>query len=275
MSSNPYQSPATAQTNATISSVQVQTFAVNTGAFKCTCFTPETVAEALQQEIVRRCEQQGLCVSGSDADCEITGKFVALDEGSQTLRYLLPFIAGASHVHAEGEIRTGDETIPFRHVIRSRAGAFGGRNKTLIQNALERIGVFVAAELGDRARQAEGESNVSTGGTFLVVSVGVALVVALILAGWYYQWAWEIAAKRRTIKPGEVPYSTAIIAVLSFISTWCFVTAVAPVGVLRSRAMSWLVGISGTKTLGGLRFLLFVLTTVMAGLAILWCSVAG
>ena len=272
MSTNPYESPVVAELSQSFDapSVRVDEFHVNTSRFQCRSSTPAQLAATLREEIVAGCHAQELKLSENEqAAVHIVGAVHEVDEGSQFLRYMLPFLAGASLVHVEGEIRIRNEPpLPFKQMIYARFGAFGGRSDRLIQLALQRIGLFVASETARRVSPTA-QQHAQSAQRYLVAAAAVALLVALTSAVAGYFWALGIPQTRNAIKPGEIPYWAVFVAVATFTTTILLAVAFAPSRVLHSRSLLWLVTRSGVKSLIAMRIILLILAAVAGGMSLL------
>lgn len=256
--------------------VYVASFPVNPKRFKTRAFTPESLADDLRDEITASCQKQGLeLTDDEDADIKITGRVFAVDEGNQMLRYIIPFLAGASSVHVEGVIQVRDqEPEEFKQVVQGYMGLFGGSGTAMIRQAIRQIGLVVAGEASGLALpETAGRPTVTQ--YFLGVGI-VTVVLAALFAVIGSYWAMSIPQTNNSIKPGEViPWAmmnTAGLAVIVVILGVAF----APSRVLQDRKMVWLLSIAGTKSLAGMRAVLIILGLFGLGLfTLMVASAAG
>src|SRR5262249_12312783 len=142
---NPYQSPTVSHTSAQTEAktVRILPFQVNTHDFKTSTYTPDSLLEALHRELYESCRQLGLNVRNDpSAEITISGSVPTVDEGNQLLRYLVPFLAGASHVVIEATIQIkGQPARSLRKEHTGSFGAFGGTGRSMIDNALRRAAI--------------------------------------------------------------------------------------------------------------------------------------
>jgi hypothetical protein len=266
MSVNPYEPPlATAAEEAPLT-IAVEPFDISQARFVSRSFTRESFRDALRSEIGGACRDQGLyVVPESEASLRVVGAVLAVDEGSQIMRYLFPFLAGASLVHVAGEMQfRGGASRPFQEIRRSHMGAFGGRGETLIRLAITRIALAVAADAATALRpNIPGQP--SHAGRYLLSVFAAALILSLLATGAGYG---RIASTPdRAMMGMEAMIARAAVGgAATFFSVLLTGVALAPKPVLYSRALLWLVSISGTRSTTGVRILLLIFASLPTAL---------
>lgn len=258
-----------------VKTVQVDPFSINPATYRCRSISPVELVEMLQRELIDHLTKYGLRVAQtSTPDFRIVGHFREVDEGNQFLRYLLPFLAGASRVCIEGTILVDGETEkPFHYVTRSRVGLLGGFGP--VKLAVRRAALFISGDVAAEAGLGVERNSRFVGRYFLGMSM-VSLIVATIFAVISYKWASGLPRTVNAIKTEGIPSWTAIMGIGLFVGLALLGVAVAPIRVLKDRSMLWLVAISGLKSHIGVRILFIIFAAaVLVLVGLLFRSAAG
>ncbi len=109
---------------------------------------------------------------------------------------------------------------------------------------------------------------------YLTCAGVAAVLVSLTSAILFYGWAAGLPKTSNSIKPGGIPIWAGVVAVAAFTTIVLLATAFAPTRILRSLAMVWLVAMSGTRSIVGLRAILFVLAAIAGAVSALCFLVA-
>jgi hypothetical protein len=244
--------------------------------FRCSGKTAQETGAEFQAKLVESCQIRGFLVATdeSTAEIRIAGRLTEVNEGSRVARYFLALLAGKAFVRAEFDVTHGDaEAVHRVHEASARAGFFGGSGPRLISGCLERIAVQVAGEAAATA-----QTGIVTARkpviTYFASIVACALLVACISALVASSWAHGLPRTNNSIKPEEIPVWTLVLGLGLFVGMLCSATAFAPIQVLNSTSLLWLLRVSGVKKPSALRILIGVFAIIAFGVVTLCFLVA-
>lgn len=269
---NPFKSPTDElfDTTARDSSIRIEPFQVRASGFDCTVYTEDQVSEMLAKELAAFCEEQGFRISQGKSEYTIRGEIVKVEQGSQILRYFLPFIAGEAKVEIHGEVAQGPHSTKPFHVKKTFSmGAFGGNSKAMIRDGLRHAAMRIAADAGlvgvqTAGLKRTGDSPAASSSAWLYLGgVLLAAVVIAIVAGYgAYQWSLTVPERHDGIALEDRGGWGIFVGVLIFFAGILGGLATAPDSVLKSSALIWLRTRSGMKSLVGQRILLGIVCAV-------------
>lgn len=121
----------------------------DSGAALKLSFPVDQITAELKASVEKRLLKKGVGLrwSNDDAASEITIRIVAIDQGNQFLRWLLPFIAPAV-LEVEGEIRlAGNAPQPFNYTQRAQIGALGGTARGMLKVCAQRVADKIAGDV--------------------------------------------------------------------------------------------------------------------------------
>jgi hypothetical protein len=112
-------------------------------------FDATLILDELQKSIEKRLAKKGIGVQWNDeeAGCDLVVRVIAMEQGSQLLRYILPFISPAI-LEVGGQV-TLDGAAPerFHYVQKAQVGLFGGSAKGMLKVNAQRVGDKIAKEV--------------------------------------------------------------------------------------------------------------------------------
>ena len=213
------------------------------------------VASEFHHKLVQACEARGISVADDTTlpSVEVIVTLNEIDEGSQYLRYLLPFLAGSAGVRATAVIRAyGSEPIRRVYQAKGGAGVLGGSGTRMISGCLQRIAVQIAGHIGamDRTSDVTGPRAAVT---YLAMVVPIAVIVSIITTIVAGNWARHLPTTSNSIKPDEIPMWTLILGFAELIGLLSAAISFAPRKVLNSTVLLWLLSISGVSKSSTLR----------------------
>jgi len=112
-------------------------------------FDKSEIIEELKRCLAKQFLKKGVLVQWSEESSKVDFfvRIVAIDQGNQLLRYLLPFIAPAV-LEVEGQVTTaGGALRTFHHVQRTHIGLFGGYGKGMLKVCARRMAKKIAADV--------------------------------------------------------------------------------------------------------------------------------
>lgn len=276
---NPFKSRPEASSDAPASSnsIRIEPFQVRASGFDCKVFSEDQVSELLAKELANFCGEQGFEIVVGKSEYTIKGEIVKIVQGSQILRYLLPFLAGEAMVEIQGEVVQGAYSSKPFHIKKTFSmGAFGGSSKGMIKDGLRLAAMKVAADAGLVGKQTSGLKR--TGGTaldpvntwfYLGLVAVAAFIVAAIIGNFAHNWAMTVPERHDGIAMEDRGGWVRLQIFLAFISIVFGGFAAAPDSVLKSSAMIWLRARSGVKSIIGQRILLGIFCILPIFLAFL------
>jgi hypothetical protein len=112
-------------------------------------YEPSELIMQLRERLEKRLTKKGFTVQWVPATQNPTllVQLTRLDEGSQALRYLLPFISPAV-MDVEGRINiNGAQAHPFQYTQRAQFGLFGGTARSMMNNNADRLAVKIVKDV--------------------------------------------------------------------------------------------------------------------------------
>ena len=110
------------------------------------------LANRLLKDLTGKLEKKGVDLEYASAweDAELQIRFVQVEQGSQLLRYMLPFAAPA-FMEIQADLASG-EGPPFskRYYHEAQGGLFGGSASGMLGKCVDRIASRIADDLADR-----------------------------------------------------------------------------------------------------------------------------
>lgn len=279
---NPFKARSSDSADAAVSSnsICIEPFRVRSAGFDCRVFTEGQVADMLAKELASFCSEQGFEIVNGKAQYTIKGEVVKIVQGSQILRYLLPFLAGEAMVEIQGEVVEGAYSSKPFHIKKTFSmGAFGGSSKGMIKSGLRLAGMKIAADAGLVGQQTSGlKQGGSSGGLgalsaplnawlYLGMVALAAIITAVIVGGYAQGWAMAAPERHDGIAMEHRHRYVLLQSALAFISILFGGLAAAPDSVLKSKTLIWLRASSGVNSIIGQRILLGILCAVPIFLA--------
>jgi hypothetical protein len=125
------------------------------GATITLSFGPVEVIERLREKLEKRLGKKGITLywtNESDSP-EIAIRIVKIDEGSQLLRYILPFIAPAV-LEVEGRVAiAGSSPRRFHYTQKAQLGLFGGSARGMLNVCADRVSGKIAKDVLKASRK--------------------------------------------------------------------------------------------------------------------------
>jgi len=121
----------------------------DSGAALTLSFDAAQITTEMKTSIERRLLKKGVAVRWSDQETssELLIRVVAIDQGNQFLRWLLPFIAPAV-LDVEGQVALGGSTPQqFHYTQRAQVGLFGGSAQSMLKVCAQRVADKIAGEV--------------------------------------------------------------------------------------------------------------------------------
>jgi len=119
------------------------------GAALTVSFDAAQITAELRANIEKRLLKKGVAVrwNGQETGSELVIRVVAMDQGNQFLRWLLPFIAPAV-LEVEGQVGLdGSTPEPFHYNQRAQAGLLGGSAQGMLKVNAQRVGHKIADDV--------------------------------------------------------------------------------------------------------------------------------
>lgn len=119
------------------------------GAAFTVSFDAAEISAEIKACLEKRLLKKGVAVKWSEqpASPELNIRVVAMDQGNQFLRYLLPFIAPAV-LEVEGELALAAGSIQQLHYIqRAQMGLFGGSARSMLKVCAQGVAAKIAGEV--------------------------------------------------------------------------------------------------------------------------------
>jgi len=113
----------------------------DTGAALKVSFDAAYITGEIKTSIEKRLLKKGVAVRWSDqeAGSELFVRIVAIDQGNQFLRWLLPFIAPAV-LEVEGQVAVAGSTPQeFHYTQRAQMGLLGGSARSMLNVCAQRV----------------------------------------------------------------------------------------------------------------------------------------
>jgi len=274
---NPFASRLDDSANTAVGSntIRIEPFQVRASGFDCRVFTEAQLSELLAKELAGFCGEQGFEIVGGKAQYTIRGEIVKVVQGSQILRYLLPFLAGEAMVEIQGEVSQGMHSSKPFHIKKTFSmGAFGGTSKGMIKDGLRLAAMKIAADAGLVGQQTSGLKN--TSGTpldpvntwvYLGLVLAAAVICGGIIASTAHSWVMTVPERHDGIAMEDRGRWVVLQTSFTFISVLFGGLAAAPDSVLKSSALIWLRASVGMKSMIGQRIVLGVCCAVPMFLA--------
>jgi len=125
------------------------------GATVTLSFGPVEVIQRLRENLEKKLRKKGITLYWTNEvdSPEIAIRIVKIDEGSQLLRYLLPFIAPAV-LEVEGRVAiAGSSPRQFHYTQKAQLGLFGGSARGMLNLCADRVGGKIAKDVLKASRK--------------------------------------------------------------------------------------------------------------------------
>ena len=121
----------------------------DSGAALTLSFDAAQITAEMRTKIEQRLLKKGVAVrwNNQEAGSELAIRVVAINEGNQFLRWLLPFFSPAL-LEVEGQIGiSGSSPKQFHYTQRAHVGLFGGSAKGMLKVNAQRVAAKIAGDV--------------------------------------------------------------------------------------------------------------------------------
>lgn len=121
----------------------------DSGAALTVSFDAAQITSEMKKNIEKRLLKKGVTLRWNDeeAGSDLVVRVVAMDQGNQFLRWLLPFIAPAV-LEVEGQVGLdGSAPKPFHYNQRAQMGLLGGSAQGMLKVNAQRVGHKIADDV--------------------------------------------------------------------------------------------------------------------------------
>jgi hypothetical protein len=112
-------------------------------------YEPSELISQLREKLQKRLLKKGFAPEWVPAteDPTLLVRMVRIDEGSQVMRYIMPFIAPAV-LEVEGRVNgTADAPRAFRYVQKAQVGLFGGSARSMMNVNADRVSAKIVKDV--------------------------------------------------------------------------------------------------------------------------------